>query len=195
MPACDDCNTASAPTDEEFKVGISLLAGVETPETRKLWNEGALRTLGHNKRMLRDVESRIVDVDVHSRAGIYLGKQRAVLVPAAPIHDVLIRTVRGLYYHHYGESLGKLARCAVQRMKPGRVSDAPLLDFISRLPVVNIAGGAFKYRYTRADEEPLASFWLMQFHGAETVFGYSKRADDPWEPGGPPMAKDRWCTS
>jgi hypothetical protein len=77
------------------------------------------------------------------------------------------------------------------RLNPSRVNDAQLLDFIARLPLISIAGGAFKYRHTRADEDPLASFWLMQFYGAETVFGYSKRAGDPWEPGGAPMSTDQ----
>src|ERR1041385_7461830 len=91
VPACDDCNGASSPTDEEFKVGISLLVGVETEGNRRLWTEGPLRTLESNRRLLRDIQSRIVEVDVHSQHGIYLGQERAVMVAAAPIHEVVIR--------------------------------------------------------------------------------------------------------
>lgn len=41
---------------------------------------------------------------MRSQGGIYLGTEEAVLVPKAGIHAVLVRTIRGLYYHHFGKA-------------------------------------------------------------------------------------------
>jgi hypothetical protein len=190
VPACSECNAGGSMTDEEFKVHLSLLAGVETPETRKLWQRGALRTLANNQRLAREVRSRMVKVDMMSPGGLYLRTESAVLVPAEGIHHVLIKTIRGLYFHHYHERLGARARCNIQRWKGPAMKDERLIEIVSRMSLVSIANGSFKYRYARAEDSPLASMWLMQFYGRESVFGFTINANDPWEPDGPPMGTD-----
>lgn len=186
VPACDECNGGSSPNDEEFKVGLSLLAGIETPDTLALWKEGAMRTLAHNRRLHREILSRFVKVEVRTEAGIYLGTEQAVLVPKKAIHAVLVRTIRGLYYHHFGERLGAQARCDVQRYE-GKGADNPELErIVMNLPFNSIANGALRYRYGRAGDAPLSSLWFMLFFGTVPVFGYTTAAEDDWQPDGLP---------
>jgi hypothetical protein len=156
VPACDDCNGGSSLNDEEFKVGLSILAGIETPETMRLWDEGAMRTLAHNRRMHRDIMSRFVQVEVRSPAGIYLHTREAILVPKKGIHAVLERTIRGLYFHHFGEVLGARARCDVQQFQE-RGDNTDLGNFVMSLPAGSIGNGMLRYRYGRAQDGPLSS--------------------------------------
>jgi hypothetical protein len=185
VPACGECNGGSSPNDEEFKVGLSLLAGVDSPETRALWDQGAMRTLAHNKRLHREIMSRLVKVDVQTPAGIYLGTERAVLVPKRAIHAVLVRTIRGLFYHHFGEPLGERARCDVRRFE-GKGDLGEVAKIVKNLPTNKIANGALRYRYGRAGDAPLSSIWLMSFFGTVQVFGYTMAVEDDWQPDNTP---------
>jgi hypothetical protein len=176
--ACDECNGGSSPNDEEFKVGLSLLAGVDTPTTLALWKQSAMRTFGHNRRLHREVLSRFVKIDVRSQGGIYLRTDDAVLVPKKGIHAVLVRTIRGLYYHHFGEALGARARCDVQAYEGKGADDPELERIVMSLPFNSIANGALRYRYGRAGDGPLNSIWFLLFYGTVPVFGYTEAADD-----------------
>lgn len=183
VPACAECNAGSSMNDEEFKVALSLLAGIETPATLALWQQGALPTFAHNRRLHREFLKRFVKVEVRSKGGIYLGTEGAVLIPKAGVHAVLVRTIRGLYYHHFGKALGARARCDVQRYE-GQGADNPELgQFVMRLPFKSIANGALRYRYGRAEDSPLNSIWFLLFFDAVPVFGYTMTADDGNEAG------------
>lgn len=187
VPACDECNSGSSPNDEEFRVGLSLMAGVETPATSALWKLGAMRTLAHNRRLHREIMSRLVKVEVRSDAGIYLGTEDAVLVPKQAIHAVLVRTIRGLYYHHFHECLGARARCDVQRYGGNGVDNPDLGRVVMSLPFNSVANGLLRYRYGRAGEAPLSSLWFLLFYGSVAVFGYTNDVSDDWRPDGAPM--------
>lgn len=182
VPACEECNNRSSPNDEEFRVSLSLLAGSESPETRALWKEGALRTLRRNRKLHREVLRRFVKVDVKSPGGIYLHTADAVMVPKKGIHSVLQRTIRGLYFHHFGECLGERARCDVKQYEDPAQIDDELLRLIRGLQTHSIANGLFRYRYDRAGDEPLASIWLMMFHNQVPIIGYTMPAEDDWRP-------------
>jgi len=184
VPACGNCNSGSSPSDEEFKVGLSMLAGMETPETLKLWKDGVMRTLAHNRRMHREVMDRFVQVDVRSPGGIYLHTREAILIPKQPIHSVLERTIRGLYYHHFGEALGTRARCDVQQFQE-RGDNTDIGNFVMSMPPGSIGNGLLRYRFARAEDSPLSSLWFMLFFGKVPVFGYTIDASDPWQPGQP----------
>jgi hypothetical protein len=68
----------------------------------------------------------------------------------------------------------------VQRRKNPVPSE--LSEFIRRLRLVSVANGAFKYRYGRAEDSPLASLWFMTFFDRVGVFGYTMPVEDEWRP-------------
>ena len=139
-----------------------------------------MRTLAHNKRLHREVLSRTQKFDVHSAGGIYLGTREGVMVPKKPIIAVLERTIRGLYFHHYGECLGDRGRVDVTRMLGA--TDPHVGQFVQSLRRVSVADGDFQYMYGRAEDAPLSSIWFMHFYRNETVWGYTMDANDPWRP-------------
>lgn len=179
VPACYQCNSGSSPDDEEFKVGISLLAGTETSLTRQLWDKGTMPTLAHNRKLHREIVSGMIDVDVQTPAGIYLRTEKAILIPAKGIKRVVERTIRGLYFHHFKECLGAQAHCGVQKIQVKPTQE--VLELIRGLPVVAVAGGVFKYRFGRPSDAPLTSIWLLSFYSVPMI-GYTINVDDDWRP-------------
>ena len=188
VPACDECNGGSSLNDEEFKVGLSLMAGADRADTLALWEQGAMRSLAHNRRLHREVLRRIVKVEVRSAGGIYLGTEDVALIPKRPVHAVIVRTIRGLYYHHFRERLGARAHCDAKNYEGVGRNDVELNRVLRSFRFNSIANGRFKYFFGRAADGPLTSVWLMLFFGNVAVLGYTKAAGDDWTPDGESVA-------
>lgn len=166
VPAYFQCNNSSSKFDEEFRVFLSLQLGMETETTRKLWKDSALRSLNHNLRLKNHIVNNSWEVDVKTPAGVFLGKQRAVPMPLHAHNAVLDRTVRGLYFHHFGAILGSRASCQVTPLKnlPQEIT-----ALLSKMFLGSIGGDAFIYRYGRASDSPQDSIWLLLFHRKHLV--------------------------
>ena len=113
VPACHCCNNGGSKHDEEFRVFLSLQLGMENEKTEKLWKSGALRSLHHNDRLRNHLIKNSWEVNLQTPAGIFVGKRRAVAIPARSHNSVCDRIVRGLYFHHFGEILGSRVSCKV----------------------------------------------------------------------------------
>jgi hypothetical protein len=161
VPSCFKCNNIGSKYDEEFRVFLSLQIGMENLTSQNLWKKGALRSLHHNRRLRRHILDRSWEVDLKTPAGIYLGKQRAVPMPARPHNAVLDRTVRGLYFYHFGEILGPRVACHVKPLTGIPQEISPTLE---KMSLGCVGGRAFCYRYGRAVESPLDSLWLLLFY-------------------------------
>lgn len=163
---CERCNNAASGQDEEFRVFLSLQIGAGSEITRRLWEDGALRSLKHNGRLRNHIINTSWDVRLRTPAGIDLGMRRAVPMPVRPHNAVMDRIVRGLYFHHFGEILGRRAVCRVTPLTgiPDEISST-----ISKMRPKSIGNGAFMYRFARAEESPLDSIWLLLFHQSYLV--------------------------
>lgn len=161
VPSCFQCNNSSSKQDEEFRVFLSLQLGMETPTTRKLWKEGALRSLHHNQRLKNHIVNNSKEVEVRTPAGIYLGKQRAVTMSARAHNSVLDRTVRGLYFHHFGHILGPRVACRVAPLKGLSGELEPIIEMMS---FGSVGGDSLIYRYGRASDSLLDSIWVLLFY-------------------------------
>jgi hypothetical protein len=56
-------------------------------------------------------------INLVTESGIYLGRAMAGLWDSEAHDKVIERTIRGLYYHHYGSILGDSAKIKVQWLK------------------------------------------------------------------------------
>lgn len=161
VPSCFQCNNSASKQDEEFRVFLSLQLGMETPITRKLWKDAALRSLHHNQRLKNHIINNSWEVDIKTPAGIFLKKQRAVTMPARAHNSVLDRTVRGLYFHHFGHILGTRVACRVARLYG---LSGEIESILEMMEFGSIGGDALIYRYGRASDSPLDSMWLLLFY-------------------------------
>lgn len=161
VPSCFDCNNTGSPYDEEFRVFLSLQLGMETPTTRRLWKDEALRTIHHNRRLRQHLIEKSWDVSLRTPAGIYLGKRRVVTMAVRPHNSVLNRTVRGLYFHHYGEILGRRVSCKVTPLTGLSKEFSSIVDLMT---FSSIGVDALWYRHGRAAESPRDSLWVLLFY-------------------------------
>lgn len=166
VPSCLRCNNVGSKHDEEFRVFVSIQLGMENDVTRKLWENGALRTIHHNSRLRNHLITNSREVNLVTPAGVYVGKRRAVTVPMHSHNAVCDRIVRGLYFHHYGTILGSRVSC---RVAPLQSIPSEMESFLGLMLFNSIADGAFCYRYGRASDSPLDSMWLLLFYGKYPV--------------------------
>ena len=150
--------------------------GTDTPETKKLWKEDALSTLRHNRGLRRDIERSFRPIDVHTSAGIYMGKATAFRIDAKAYNAVIERIVRGLYYHHYGNILGDRVTCKATML---RGIDRKVLEMYRGWQINVIGKQALIYKFNRASESPLHSVWIFEFYNRHWATGYTKPVNVP----------------
>lgn len=176
VPSCFKCNHGASTQEEAFRVYLSLHVGVDTPETKALWDNHALKTLKHNKKLTRKILRNSKMVYVQTPSGIIYDRRLAALWDS-DAHDMVIeRMIRGLYYHHYNEILGEKATCRVQWLR--RLNDE-LLKVFEDFPQNAIGSGQLVYRYACAAEDRLYSSWLFQFYGRHWASGYTMPVTKP----------------
>ena len=181
VPACARCNRGTSRIEEAFRVYLSLRVGINNDATAKLWNDEAMRTLRHNPRLRNIILRSTRTISVRSPAGIILGERQGGLWPPE-VHDPIVeKTIRGLYFYHYGEILGDRVHIKVQWLRTtedlenwSRRIDPSVEQLWTELPGVgNVGTRYFRYRYATAIENPLHSAWLFDFYGAHFASGYT----------------------
>jgi hypothetical protein len=170
VPACLSCNLRASGFDERFRAYLSLHVGTSSPVTQRLFDSGALPTLRHNRRLLRTIVDGGQPVELMTPAGVISGRGMRVLWDS-PAHDAVIeRTVRGLYYHHFGTVLGQSVELKVQWL---RSIPTALIQAMAHTPLVVVGERQFLYRYARAAGEPLTSIWLFNFYDRHFAGGHT----------------------
>lgn len=170
VPACFACNNRSSAIEEEFAVYLAMLVSHPSEPTWLLWRKRALRTLRHNRRLAERIKETLQSVAVRSPTGLHLGEIGAFTIPARVYRTVIEKTIRGLYYHHFGESLG---RSALVRASMSRGLTVEAIENTRLLHQQEIGGEALIYRYGRAEDSPLDSVWIFQFYGCHWAFGHT----------------------
>ena len=160
VPSCGPCNHGASDSDELFRAYLSLHIGLDTPSTSQLWAE-ALRGVRHNRRLHRRLLSEMERVWLTTSSGVIHG-QAVRGRWDSDAHDCTIeRMVRGLYFHHYQEVLGSRVTIKTHWL---RTLDPELVEATAEYEQRSVGEGQFVYRFGRATDHPLHSFWLFEFH-------------------------------
>ena len=105
VPSCLRCNRAASQDDEYFK---ALLALKETdhPDAKEV-RESVLRSLARprSRRFSRNFLDRVGRVNVHTPAGLYLGKRLSYDVDLERLDRVAARVAKGLFYTLKGKRI------------------------------------------------------------------------------------------
>lgn len=163
VPACAPCNSGASADDGRFRDYLALCVGDRSESGRVLWKQRGVQRIRKNLRFLREVIIPAKPVLVATPSGIIKGRGRMIPLDVAPIERVIQRTVRGLYFHHFQQSLPPEVPVSVKILKGvSRESAEAVSDWPGRL----IGGRQFAYRFGRASENPQFSVWLLGFHEA-----------------------------
>lgn len=174
VPACFSCNNRWSAVEEQFGVYLAMLAAHPAESTWSLWGKQALRTLRHNRRLAQRMRENLRPVAGRSPGGLRLGEVAVFPIPQKVYTSVIEKTIRGLYYHHYRETLGD---SAVVRASMFRGLSEEAMQNTRMLSQHDVGGDSFIYRYGSAENSPLDSVWVFQFYGCHWAFGQTAPVD------------------
>ena len=174
VPACSSCNQESSKYDESFMVYLSLHVGMDSPESKRLWERHAIKTVKHNRRLRNRLVTTMRPVYLRSPGGIITGPQMGSPWDDEAHDRVVERMIRGLYFYHFGEILGERVLCKVQWLQE---IDKAIYEMFEPLQQNAIGNSQVLYRYGRACDEPLGSIWLFQFYNRHWASRYTQPVD------------------
>ena len=161
VPACDRCNNSYKKDDEYFRIYVS--AGIsKNQQGDKLWHEKVMgSTFRRSHKLRKDIVSHIsnISVNVKKPNGTIL-KGKILNFDASRINRVLVRIVKGLYWHHYSKCLPPNILFEVSQDPP--ISDE-IKSILLRTKFCAIGNEEFKYRYRRRDDDNFTSIWGLSF--------------------------------
>ncbi|GAB5525423.1 MAG: hypothetical protein Roseis2KO_32950 [Roseivirga sp.] len=163
--ACKDCNNGSSKDDEEFMVYLAMHVAGYSKKGEKLFKT-ALKSLRHNKKLKRQIIRSMKPVNLTTPGGVFLGKGASIPWNNEVHNKIIERTIRGLYYHHYGEILGD--KVEIETYWHDRFPEH-LNSYI-----VNkdwMGENEFLYIHTNIHDSPLSSMWVFEFYGAHWASG------------------------
>jgi hypothetical protein len=171
VPACAKCNNEGSKFDAELRVVIGMHTARDSPSGDLFWSKYALRTLARNNRLRTQILENGRRVNLKSPAGIALGAAYAVPYSVRKHSAAMNRIVRGLYFHHFGQILGK--RVSV-RSRPLNGMPRQFAELLKSLPWGRLGESDFFYRFGRASDSPLNSIWVLLFHHRYCVFAETR---------------------
>lgn len=181
VPCCASCNTSLGFSDAYVRAVIQLRDDVSaSPRARGLLDV-VLR--GLERPQAAGLRSRFADarleVDVSSRAGIYLGRRDAVLVETARMDAFVARLARGLFYEHFEQPVPEtflVTPISILEAAPEVL--AQFVGFASQGPR-SVGDGVFSYWWGEALDSALTTVWLMVFYGLVPFGALVRNPDDP----------------
>jgi hypothetical protein len=163
VPACAPCNNGASSDDEDMRFYMSMQVGKQTPESSRLWEQGAHKSVKRKTALRNHVLGTAREMQVLGEDGRPVVRL-AVEVPGSLYDAVFSRTVRGLYFFHTARILNRACQTEVSPLV-SRPED-PLIE---ELHYNEIGGHACKYWYGVDSEDLDASLWLFQFYGAHWI--------------------------
>jgi hypothetical protein len=179
VPACSQCNNRASDLDERFRVYLGMHVTSNDEAGARFYREEALRTLRHNRALREEILSKAEPTYLATESGVIHGWAFRIAWDSAA-HDAIVeRTIRGLYYHHFGEVLGSGVSVKVQWL----LELTPEMIARSEEWAANTLGtGECVYRFgrlpkkealERAEDSPLHSVWIFQFYKAHWASGHT----------------------
>lgn len=170
VPACQVCNNGASGLDEKFRVYLGLHVSEGGGAAARFFREEAIRTLRYDRKLRETILSKIEPVWMSTPQGIIYDRGFRVLWDSAG-HDAIVeRTIRGLYFHHFGEILANRACIKVHWL---RELTSEMVDISRGWSLASFGQGECTYKFRRADESPLDSVWIFRFYGAHWASGYT----------------------
>ena len=169
VPACSVCNNGDSALDDLFKVFLSFQAVDKSEIGSRLFHEKTLRTLNFNKKLLNYIKNESKDIETTNQDGV-LVSATGVLWDSNAHDQVISRTIKGLYYHHFGSPLPSDTILNVHWLKKVPVKIEERLHLFT---TEVIGENQVIYKYFIDKKNPKYSTWIFEFYGAHWASGYS----------------------
>lgn len=179
VPACEPCNSSYKLDDEYFRLAIT--SGHEAHEPRiDVTLEAISKLAAPEKTGLRTmILSRIREVEVFTRDGLYLGNVAGIDVDPSRVYRVLRRVLRGLPFHHLGQRLNPMYEPTISwfgeiQADPARVHQ--VLAALQNAEPRSIGGHVFSYRFVAVGDPVERSVWYLCFFEHYEFLGFIRHS-------------------
>lgn len=162
VPACHTCNNGASSDDEDVRFFISAQIGKQNLASKKLWEDGAHKTILRKTKLREAFVATAGEVAVVGEDGTHTTRI-AFRIPVSTYQRVFERTTRGLYFFHMGRILPATVPISVTMLAGTPDMET---DEIRILKMETIGDGALVYRYGTAPEDVDCSLWIYEFHHA-----------------------------
>jgi hypothetical protein len=174
VKSCDACNHGASGDDEYFRDTVLKHHRVADLPQAQPQVAAMLRAAGMPKkaRYAAATVRSFVDLDVHTPAGLYLGKRPGFRVNGVRLAKAAERYIRGLHRHELGRRVPEGAQVAVA-VNPGAVfaEQADVLQVFGSGTTRVVKQGVFWYSFVQPTDNPEASGWLLVFFDEFGVLG------------------------
>jgi len=167
VPACLPCNQIATLDDEYLRL-VFTVGSSEDSAAQEVLDRHVLPRLSKQQGFLRAfLRGGIPRVEVRSPGGVLLGHSPGFLINRPRLQRCIGKIVRGLFYHHYGRPLPLRYLVEDYRMDPNFPDE--FKREIARLPLIEIGGGVFGYRFLVSPDEPEIGFWFLMFYRSRLI--------------------------
>jgi len=188
VPACARCNQGASRDDERFRTLLSFKVG-PYGSGREALSAKTGRTLAHNRKLRIDLRQAVVEAEVRTESGLYLGVAKAINWNDPSAEEVIERTTRGLFYHEAGRILAPAAHVETKYFAEFPID---VMESAGGMMVREVVPGQFTYAFGIADDEPNTSIWLYEFHERHWRGAYTELpANDTHTPSPQPSPRGR----
>ena len=175
VPACEPCNRSYALDDEYFRVVVGALAASnDDVKLGPLWRRKVIGSTFRRSPKLRETILRATEeVRAEVEAEPALRGKHYIAMDTARINRVVVRTVRGLLWHHYAV----IPRSDIHFNVAADPDLEAISDILSPLAIGRVGRGLFEYRHAVASEDTSQSLWVLKFGEATAFLVHLKVAD------------------
>jgi hypothetical protein len=176
VPCCRACNDSFSQDDEYFRlILVSCYSVFEDPAVQAV-NEKLLRSIRRAKApgLASFVNQSLLEVDVLSKGGIYLGYAPAIKVDAKRFQRTLDRITQGLFFitHTHPMPQGSDLKCIFKNAQFGFPT-----EFIKPFqglwkPPITIGNNVFNYSHLLCSDDPNGMLFIFWFYGRLYFYGY-----------------------
>ena len=184
--SCKRCNCGASKDDEYFRNILIFREDVgATGAGSQLW-EKVRRSLRRPeaRRFRRSFARSMFDDFTESAGGVTNGVGTKIQIDVERMNRVLARTVKGLYFKHFGNPMPESDKVFVYSdqhfaMLPDSASDTlgELVTYATRQPHHKIGGDIFEYCFAPVEDHPSSSVWAMRFYSSAYFLAVSLPGD------------------
>jgi hypothetical protein len=170
VPSCRTCNGNASRDDEYLKVMGTLRDDLASDPNVQRLLPSVLRGLARPQalRLARSIVSTIREVEIKTTSGLYVGKGIGYDVDLSVLDRVMARTVKGLYFHHFGRPIPAEYDVAAFSFDGLRSVEQPLRENITDTITAltsqqphRVGDRIFLYWYQTPPGHEVVSAWLL----------------------------------
>ena len=175
VPCCKSCREGWSDDDEYFRAAIVSARETCKNKYAQQVNEKLLRSMYNPSKsgFANLIRSSLMEVDIQSKGGIYLGNAPAIKVKKLRFDRVAQRIIRGLFFYEKKYPLPK------NYQVENRFYQFDFNDIVSSLgpaPFVElrmIGDNIFNYTFATCIDDPNSTVWLSVFFQGLPFMGYT----------------------